>query len=73
MTYSYDKNTDTYYYHMIEAKNKPQKRKSKLSKGRNDIIEKLVAKHRKNKTAKEKREDKISDLQSRSNSWKNLE
>ena len=71
MSYSYDKNTDT--YHLNEKKNRSKKKKSTLTKGRREMIDKVVASYRKKKSAAEKRADKISDLQARKNSWKNLE
>jgi len=73
MSYSYDSNTDT--YHLDEGKRrKRRQRKSSLTKGKEEIINKMVAKHRekKGKTAAEKRAEKIDDLLARKNSWKNL-
>lgn len=64
-------------YDLTEGKWKRRKKKKKttLSQGKRDLIDKLVANHkkRKEKTAAEKRADKIADLQNRKNSWKNLE
>ena len=71
MSYYYDRNTDT--YHLTEKKSRRKKKTSSLTKGRREIIDKVVASHRKKKSAAEKRADKISDLQSRKDSWKNLE
>ena len=72
MSYSYDRNTDT--YHLEEGKWKRKKKKSSLTKGRRETIDKMVASHRKKKekTAAEKRAEKIDDLLARKNSWKNL-
>ena len=71
MSYTHDKNTDTFY--LNEKKNKSKKKKSTLTKGRREMIDKVVASHRKRKSAAEKELDKISDLQARKDSWKNLQ
>jgi hypothetical protein len=63
MTYSYDKNRDTYYYHLDEGK-----KKSKLSKGKHELIGRMVAAHR-----KKKREEKIDDLKDDPKMWKGLQ
>ena len=73
MSFLYDSNTDT--YHLDEGKRRKRRnRKSSLTKGKEEIINKMVAKHRENKgkSAAEKRQDKIDDLLARQNSWKNL-
>lgn len=59
---------------LTEGKRKRRKRKSKLSKGREEIINKMVARHRekKEKTAAEKRAAKIDALERNPSSWKNL-
>ena len=72
MSYYYDKNTDT-YHHLDEGKWKRRKKKSTLTKGKSEMIDKVVASHRKRKSAAATRADKISDLQARKDSWKNLE
>ena len=63
MTYSYDKNTDTYHYHLDEGK-----KKSKLSKGKNELIGRMVAAHR-----KKKRQERIDALENDPNMWKGLQ
>ena len=72
MSYSYDSNTDT--YHLDEGKWKRKKKKSSLTKGKRELIDKMVASHRKKKekTAAEKRAEKIDALERNPSSWKNL-
>jgi len=63
MSYSYDKNTDTYHYHLDEGK-----RKSKMSNAKNELIGRMVAAHR-----KKKRQEKIETLENNPDSWKGLQ
>lgn len=72
MSYSYDSNTDT--YHLDEGKWKRKKKQSSLTKGKRELIDKMVASHRKKKekTAAEKRAEKIDALERNPSSWKNL-
>ena len=72
MSYSYASNTDT--YHLDEGKWKRKKKQSSLTKGKRELIDKMVASHRKKKekTAAEKRAEKIDALERNPSSWKNL-
>ena len=72
MSYSYDSNTDT--FHLDEGKWKRKKKQSSLTKGKRELIDKMVASHRKKKekTAAEKRAEKIDALERNPSSWKNL-
>jgi len=59
---------------LTEGKWKRKDKKSKLTKGKEEIINKLVARNRKKKekTAVEKRAAKIDALERNPSSWKNL-
>ena len=59
---------------LTEGKLKRKEKKSKLTKGKEEIINKLVAQNRKTKekTAAEKRAAKIDALERNPKSWKNL-
>ena len=59
---------------LTEGKWKRKDKKSKLTKGKEEIINKLVARNRKKKekTAAEKRAAKIDALERNPSSWKNL-
>ena len=59
---------------LTEGKWKRKEKKSKLTKGKEEIINKLVARNRKKKekTAAEKRAAKIDALEANPKSWKNL-
>jgi|TARA_R100000084_G_scaffold103246_1_gene59220 hypothetical protein len=73
MGYSYDSNTDT--YHLVEGnRRRGKKKKTSLTKGKEEIINKMVKRHRENKgkTAAQKRAAKIDALERNPNSWKNL-
>ena len=59
---------------LTEGKWKRKEKKSKLTKGKQELIKKLVAKHREKKgmTAAERRRKKLDALEANPKSWRNL-